>query len=315
MNLLIGVARLTVLVPARGVPMPRDGAVVAAVAECVKPAAEATDPDCTGAPATPAAAAGMLPGDEFVSINGQPVRSSADVGRLVRPRVAEPTTVVVRRDGAERTLTVTPILNTLPAYDDAGQPILDEDGTQKVVRTGYLGVSSATPITMERSVTAVPAIVGDSLSRTAAALVKIPQKLVGVYHAAFSGAERDIESPMSVVGVGRVAGEVSSGRLDAIVGETWGDKFWFLVSLIASLNFMLFLFNLVPLLPLDGGHVAGALWEGVKKGWARLRGRPDPGYVDVAKALPVAYAVSLGLLVMTALLVYADLVNPIKLGG
>ena len=61
------------------------------------------------------------------------------------------------------------------------------------------------------------------------------------------------------------------------------------------------------------GHVAGALWEGTKKGWARFRGNPDPGPVDVAKALPVAYAVSLGLLVMSALLIYADIINPISI--
>ena len=86
-----------------------------------------------------------------------------------------------------------------------------------------------------------------------------------------------------------------------------------LVSLIGSLNLMLFAFNLIPLLPLDGGHVAGALWEAVKKGWARVRGLPDPGPVDVAKALPLAYGVALTFIAMTVLLVYADIVKPISL--
>jgi Zn-dependent protease len=75
----------------------------------------------------------------------------------------------------------------------------------------------------------------------------------------------------------------------------------------------LFVFNLIPLLPLDGGHVAGALWEGVKRRWARVRGTADPGYVDVAKALPVAYTVALVLVTMSALLIYADIVKPVKL--
>ncbi|KGN31910.1 peptidase [Knoellia sinensis KCTC 19936] len=317
MNFVIGAVLLAILVTAHGVLALQDGARVAAVAECVKTVEEAkADPSCTGAPQTPANAAGLLPGDEFVSINGEPVKTSADVGRLIRPRVDQPTEVVVLRGGAEQSLSVTPILNTLPAYDDQGQPILEANGEQKVVETGYLGVSSAAILDYEtQPVTAVPGIIGENLWRTAGAVVRIPQKMVGVWNAAFSGEERDVESPMSVVGVGRVAGEVSAGQLDNLVGESWSDKAWFLVMLIASLNFMLFIFNLIPLLPLDGGHVAGALWEGVKKGWAKLRGNPDPGHVDVAKALPVAYAVSLGLLVMSALLIYADLVNPIDLGG
>lgn len=318
MNFVIGAVLLTILVTAHGVLAAQDGARVAAVAQCVKTyeEAQADSTSCSGAPDTPANAAGLLPGDQIVTINGQVVKTSADVGRFVRPRVGQATEIVVLRNGVEKTLTATPILNSLPAYDDRGQPILGADGQQKVIETGYLGISSSGVLDYEaQPVTAVPGIIGDNLWRTAGALVKIPQKMVGVWNAAFSGQERDLESPISVVGVGRVAGDVSAGKLDHLVGESWGDKAWFLVMLVASLNFMLFVFNLIPLLPLDGGHVAGALWEGVKKGWARLRGNPDPGHVDVAKALPVAYAVSLGLLVMSALLIYADIVNPINLGG
>ena len=89
----------------------------------------------------------------------------------------------------------------------------------------------------------------------------------------------------------------------------------FLVSLLASLNLMLFVFNLIPLLPFDGGHIAGALWEGLKRTVARVRGAAEPAHVDVAKGLPIAYAVSLVLIAMSVLLIYADVVNPIKLGG
>ena len=86
-----------------------------------------------------------------------------------------------------------------------------------------------------------------------------------------------------------------------------------IIALLASLNLFLALFNFIPLLPLDGGHIAGALYEAVRRGWAKLRGRPDPGYVDVARMLPVAYGVGALLLVMGVLLIYADIVNPVRL--
>jgi len=145
-------------------------------------------------------------------------------------------------------------------------------------------------------------------------VLRIPQKMAGIAKAAFGGGVRDPNGPMSVVGVGRVAGEVANGQLPG-VADSGASKFVILISLIGSLNIALFVFNLIPLLPLDGGHAAGALWEGLKRQVARLRGRPNPGYVDVAKALPVAYAVSIALIGMSVLLIYADLVNPIKIGG
>ena len=94
-----------------------------------------------------------------------------------------------------------------------------------------------------------------------------------------------------------------------------GDKVAFVISLLAGVNRFRGRFNVVPLLPLDGGHIAGAIWEAVKKGWARWRGRPDPGFVDVAKGLPVAYGMSLVLITMSVLLIYADIVKPISIFG
>ena len=83
--------------------------------------------------------------------------------------------------------------------------------------------------------------------------------------------------------------------------------------LIAGFNLFIGMFNFIPLLPLDGGHIAGALWEAVRRGVARLRGRPDPGYVDVAKLLPIAYGVAVVLLVMGVVLIVGDLVVPLHI--
>ncbi|HMM97257.1 site-2 protease family protein [Phycicoccus sp.] len=317
MNLLIGVVLLTLLVTVHGLPTAQPGAVVASVAQCVVPATDAsTTTSCAGKQPTPALEAGLRPGDRFVSIGGQPVREVTDVGRLVRPEAGHSVPVVVERDGRELTLTVTPIRNTVAQVDDQGRPVTRPDGSIATTEAGFLGVTSSEPSAyVPQPASAVPGILWDGVSRTAAALVDIPGRMVGVWNAAFGGAQREIDGPMSVVGVGRVAGEASAGKLDGLTGGTVPDRLWFLVGLLAGLNLMLFVFNLVPLLPLDGGHVAGALWEGAKRQWARLRGAPDPGYVDVAKALPIAYTVAIVLIGMSALLVYADFVNPVKLGG
>ncbi|WP_299441831.1 RIP metalloprotease [uncultured Phycicoccus sp.] len=317
MNLLIGVILLTILVTSHGILTPQPGAVVQSVSQCVVPATDVTQTvSCEGRPATPALAAGIRPEDRIVSIGGAPVEELTDVSALVRPAAGNPVDIVVERAGERLTLTATPIRNVLPVLDSTGLPVVGPDGVAQTVEAGFLGVTTRQAAeTVRQPMSAVPEILWTGLSRTAVALVHVPERMVGVWDAAFSGAERQVDGPMSVVGVGRVAGEASSGRLDNLTGGSFADRFWFLVGLIATLNLVLFLFNLIPLLPLDGGHVAGALWEGTKRQWARLRGRPDPGFVDVAKALPLAYSVAILLIGMSALLIYADVVNPIDLGG
>ncbi len=317
MNLLIAVVLLTGMVTLHGAPTAGSGALVASVARCVVPVTDVdAQTSCVGKPGTPAAAAGLLPMDHIVSIGGVAVDSNDDVSRLVRPRVGQATEVVIERRGEQRTLTVTPIANVVAEYDPTGQPRRDASGALVTTTAGFIGISSATPIVyLPQSITTVPGVVANGVWQTAGAVLRIPQKMAGVWKAAFSDQQRAVDSPMSVVGVGRVAGEVSAGKLDMMVGEHLADKFWFLIGLIASLNLMLFVFNLLPLLPFDGGHVVGALWEGAKRAWARARKLPPPAYVDVAKGLPIAYGVSMVLIVMSALLIYADIVNPIKLGG
>jgi membrane-associated protease RseP (regulator of RpoE activity) len=129
----------------------------------------------------------------------------------------------------------------------------------------------------------------------------VSQTLIG-------GGEREIDSPVSVVGVSRLGGDI------AAMEEPIQTKAATFLGLAASLNLFLFLFNLLPILPLDGGHVAGAMYEAVRRSLARLRGRPDPGPVDVARLLPVAYVVAAILIAMGVVVIWADLVKPISLG-
>ena len=314
MNLVIAVALLTGIFTLYGIG--EITARVSAVSQCVQvvPANGAAPAACSPSdPQAPANVAGIRPGDRIVSLAGQPVQSWEDVKTLVRPNGGRQISVVVERDGKTLHLTATPILNDVPRVNDAGNLVVGPDGKSLTDRVGFMGFSPSAEI-VKQPLTAVPALIGDQVSRTAGVVFRIPQKMVGIAQAAFGNGVRDPNGPMSVVGVGRVAGEVADGQLSG-VADSAASKFVILLSLIASLNIALFVFNLIPLLPLDGGHAAGALWEGLKRQVAKLRGLPNPGYVDVAKALPVAYAVSIALIGMSVLLIYADVVNPIKLGG
>ena len=83
--------------------------------------------------------------------------------------------------------------------------------------------------------------------------------------------------------------------------------------LLGSVNLFVALFNFIPLLPLDGGHIAGALYEALRRAWAKLRHRPDPGFVDTARMLPIAYAVGAVIMISGVVLILADLIDPIRL--
>jgi membrane-associated protease RseP (regulator of RpoE activity) len=314
MNLIIAVVLLTGIFTLYGIG--ELTGKVSAVSQCVQtvPTGGTAPATCTPSdPQAPANVAGIHPGDRLISLAGQPVSKWDDVRALIRPNGGRQIDVVVERDGKQVPLKATPILTDVPRFNDNGSPEVGPDGKILTERVGFMGFSGSAEI-VQQPLTAVPALIGDQIARTAGVVFRIPEKMVGIAKAAFSDGDRDPNGPMSVVGVGRVAGEVADGQIVG-VAESGASKFVILLSLIASLNLALWVFNLIPLLPLDGGHAAGALWEGLKRQVARLRGRPNPGYVDVAKALPLAYAVSIALIGMSALLIYADVVNPIKIGG
>lgn len=315
MNLVIASVILGGIVTLHGRPE-ADGVKLAAVVECVRPVTgnTADQTPCTAADKpSPAAAAGLKPGDLITSINGHPILSNTDVSAQVRPSAGKPVTIVVDRAGQTLTLTATPIATTMPVLTADGRVATNADGSTQTVTAGYIGTSNQTLTKLVKApVTVVPGMIWDATTQTLDVVAALPAKVVGLVKTLAGQQERDPNGLQSVVGVGRIAGEVANGDVTGI--SSIGDRLLVLLSVLASLNMALFVFNLLPVPPLDGGYVVGAVWEAIKRGWAKIARRPDPGYVDIAKAAPLRNAMALVLIGLTVLLVAADLFKPISLG-
>lgn len=271
---------------------------VALVSDCVVPAgvtATAQDPCPDGS--FPAPAKGKLQdGDVITAINGTAVTSWDQESQLIRSNPGVPIEVTVKRGEGTATVQVTPRSVTV-----------ETDGKQQTV--GQIGFYPYAPVFFDKaSVSEVPGQIGTQIVQGVTALGALPSKISSLFGTVFEGQARDPEGAVGVVGLARIGGEVSSS--DSFDLE---QKTAILLSLLAGLNLLLFFFNLLPLLPLDGGHVAGALLEAAKRGWGRLRKRPWAGHVDTAQMLPVMYGVASILVVFTLLVVYADIVKPITL--
>ncbi|MDI2036993.1 M50 family metallopeptidase [Paenarthrobacter nitroguajacolicus] len=307
MNMVIGLVLLAVLLMGFGVA--KATTTISDVSKCQVAAGETVDPDSADCKLTPAAAAGLQPNDTVTSFDGKPVTDWDELTSWIRSSAGKEVPITVQRNGSPVETTVTPVLSSRPVVGADGRQEQDANGVLKYQEVGFLGIGAQSALVPQPASAVLP-MAGENIKQISGVIFNLPARVVGVAKAAFSEEPRDPNGPISVVGVGRVAGEVAAMEqvpLQARIGT--------LIGLLAGLNFALAIFNLIPLLPLDGGHVAGALYEGARRRLAKLRGKPDPGAFDIAKLLPVTYVVAALLLGMSVLLIYADIVKPVNIFG
>jgi membrane-associated protease RseP (regulator of RpoE activity) len=299
MNLILAVALfLTVLM---GFGISQQTNTVSSVSQCVIAQSENRDKCKSTDPASPAAAAGLKAGDKIVSFDGVRTDDWNKLSDLIRANPGKEVAIVVDRKGEDVTLHAKIATNQVAKKDSSGQYVQGQ-----YIDAGFLGFSAATGIVKQDfgdSVTWMGDRVGDAVD----SLADLPGKVPALWDAAFGDGPREPDSPMGVVGAARVGGEIFT--LD--IPPT--QQLAMALMLVAGFNLSLFLFNMLPLLPLDGGHIAGALWESLRRNTAKVLKRPDPGPFDVAKLMPVAYVVAGIFICFTILVLVADVVNPVRI--
>jgi membrane-associated protease RseP (regulator of RpoE activity) len=267
---------------------------VATVSACVpkNEAALLNDVACTSADAkSPALLAGLKVGDVVTGVNGKKVPNWAELTTALEKKPGAPVTLTVDRHG--ETVFLHTKLATVPGHG------------------GYLGFAPVATTTFQRKgLISGLGYVGTGFSQvftgSISALGELPGALPNLFRADRSSTAAGNVS--SVVGAARDTG-------DAVAADVgWKYKVEFILLLIASLNIFVGIFNLLPLLPMDGGHIAVVLWEMVRRRFARLLGRPDPGLVDYRKLIPVSAAVFVVLVLFGSALILADIVNPVNIG-
>jgi len=241
-----------------------------------------------------AQSAGIQVGDEVTSINGVEVTTWYKDVEVIRNSQGKELTLGLLRDGQNITITATPRLT-------------DIDGTERYV----LGIVNTTGLKRSGVIESASnsfKVTKSFLSESIKSLAKLPEKIPALWGATVRGEERDANGLVGVVGVARVSGEaVGSDKLTPM------ERLATFLLIVASLNIFVGIFNLLPILPLDGGHMAVAIADEIRAFLARLRGRPRPAPIDVTVLTPITMVVFVVLACLTLLLLVADVINPVTL--
>ena len=245
-------------------------------------------------PNSAAQSAGIQVGDEVTSINGVEVTTWYKDVEAIRNSQGKELTLGLLRDGQNITITATPRLT-------------DIDGTERYV-LGIVNITGLKRSGVIESASNSFKVTKSFLSESVKSLAKLPEKIPALWGATVRGEERDANGLVGVVGVARVSGEaVGSDKLTPM------ERLATFLLIVASLNIFVGIFNLLPILPLDGGHMAVAIADEIRAFLARLRGRPRPAPIDVTVLTPITMVVFVVLACLTLLLLVADVINPVTL--
>jgi membrane-associated protease RseP (regulator of RpoE activity) len=263
------------------------------VATCVPPNEQAimNGAACTSADAkSPAVIAGLKVGDQVTAFNGTAVSNWTQLqNEILKVKPGAPVSLTVERDGHPVTLHTA--LAEVPGHGS------------------YFGIAPATVLQRQGPVDAVKSVgtgFSQTVTGTVGALGQVPAAVPNLFSADRSTTAAGNLS--SVVGAAQATGDAVAAKVG------WEYKVNFVLLLIAELNIFWGIFNLFPLLPLDGGHIAVVIWERIRAWFARLRGYRDPGPVDYRRVVPVMFSVFAVIVVFTLVVIVADIVNPVNFG-
>ena len=262
------------------------------VSECIPQKASEV---CTAkSTPSPAKNVGILAGDKIIRVDGKSYKDWSDVVAVIRASAGKELNITIERNGAPIDIAVT------PASRELNGKVIGVLGVVNKVGTITYG-----PVD---SVARAGKFTGEILQNSATSLVSLPTKIPNLISQTFGGEKRDPEGLVGVVGVARVSGETAD--TDAL---TLREKIATFILIIASLNLFVGMFNLLPLLPLDGGHMAVAIVDGVRNFLARRRGLAKPAPFDVERLTPITMVVFVLMAALSILLLTADIFNPIRM--
>jgi len=244
-------------------------------------------------PKSPALLSGLQAGDVITSLNGVPVNNWAKDVEIIRNSAGKEILIEIERNGQVQTISIIAATRVV-------------DGKEY----GFLGIVNGYELVRDAPFTSIKnsAIVSwDFISGAVKAIISLPSKIPALWGATVSGADRDPNGLVGIVGVAQVTGQAASSE-----GLSTSERIQTFLLIIASLNFFVGVFNLLPILPLDGGHMAVAIADEVRAIVARIRGRARPEGINVNKLAPFTMVVFVLLAALTVLLLAADIINPIQ---